>query len=183
VDAAGPGSSERIAVSALVDESAAASTIDNLIDDRASLKALVNFCLFHLGYGATEQDAEDALQDFCAKRRQKVIDSYKPGSQTVTTYFKVCLKRFCWQKGKQLRQRRRYQESLKNGVEVVSEREDSSALQKILADADERERESEQSRLVAAIAQLTPAAQNLILVETYDRTPAKRGLQAMLNAT
>src|SRR5690349_18582735 len=119
-------------------------------------------CLFHLGYGASNEDAEDALQDFCATHRQKVIDTYKSGAQSPVDYFKLCLKRFCWRRARQLRRRRIDQESLTNSLQLINGRDDSSPIDKILTEAHQRERDKQESRLVEAVAQLSPDRQNLL---------------------
>jgi RNA polymerase sigma factor (sigma-70 family) len=80
--------------------------VSDLVEGLGSLKSLAQFALSQLGHGTTAQDAEDALQDFWDKQLDKVVASYREGSQSFRSYLKTCLKRFCWRRGAQLRRSR-----------------------------------------------------------------------------
>jgi RNA polymerase sigma factor (sigma-70 family) len=137
----------------------ASARLSSLLSDRRTLDHLRKFCLYHLGYGATAEDAKDALQDFCLQSGLAVAAGYKPGTQTLLAYFKFCLKRFCWGRGNQLRERARLQDSLdepgRNGqrpLEFADESPDSDPFEKLLEDA---EREKARSRVLAATDKLS----------------------------
>lgn len=156
-----PGLSQQTSAPAAPGKSAA-SEIEALLSNRDALRQLLGYCFLNLGDGATHEDAEDALQDFCATSLPKVVDSYKPGPQSLTDYFKLCLKRFCWKRGKQLRRRIKETDSFVGDCELIEERQDSSPLEKLLTAAKVREREVYESRLREAISQLPSDGQRLL---------------------
>lgn len=169
MDGAVPRSSELIAASGFPAESAA--EIDALLEDRAKLRELVQYSLWDLGPGATFEDAEDALQDFCARHRQKIIDTYKPGAQPPTAYFRLCLQRFCWKRGERLRRERRNVDPLV--IDLTDERQGSDPLRKILSEADQREREARESRLQEAIGHLPIEGQRLLKLYYEEGLPIR----------
>jgi RNA polymerase sigma factor (sigma-70 family) len=166
VDVTRPDSLDRTDVCSAVAESRNHVAIEILFEDPETLKGLVKWCLFHLGVGTTNEDAEDALQDFYAAHGRRVKATYKPGSQSLVDYFKLCLKRFCWKRGKQLRKRKSSEMALdhasRNGHQVAVDNQDSSVAQKILREADELTREREESRVLAEIAQLSIHDQQIL---------------------
>lgn len=59
-------------------------------------KYLIHFCLYHLGYWASDQDAEDAWSEFCSKRLHSVINSYDPQKgRRFWNFLLFCLEREC----------------------------------------------------------------------------------------
>lgn len=139
-----------------------AATVETLLDNRATLKELLRFCLWHLGSRATPEDAEDTLQDFCARYGQKITDTYKPGPQSLETYFKLCLKRFCWKRCKQLQRHRNQTRLMIKNLNIIAPHRDPGPLTKLLTDADSQQRERIESRLQEAIGELPPDAQRLL---------------------
>ena len=169
MDTIGPGLPERIGPSTAPGESGAAA-INALLENRASLRKLVQFSLWHLGGSPlTYIDAEDALQEFCINRCEQVIATYKPGAQSLIDYFMLCLKRFCWRKGKQLRRSRRDAYLLATELNVIREHQDSSPLQKMLTKDKERKRDAQRSRLRESINQLPPGDQLLLMHHAEER--------------
>jgi len=149
------------------------AAINALFEDPVSLRDLLSFCLWHLGDAAAVPDAEDALQDFYVSRGQKVVDTFKPGSQSLTDYFKCCLKRFCWARGRQLRKRINNTEPVgedceyaedgsSGGMPLPEPHEDWNPELKLLAEERERIRKAELARLRDAISKLRPGDQRLI---------------------
>jgi RNA polymerase sigma factor (sigma-70 family) len=171
VDEVQPGSLDRTeGCSAVSDESRNAATIDSLYDHKETLKGLLKWCLFHLGDGATIEDAEEVLDDFRISDRGKVAATYKSGgAQSLVTYFKLCLKRYCWKRGKRLRIRRLPEESLdralRNGRQFADEDASANPLQKMLCEQDQNEEKI--SRLYTEIEQL-PADDREILRLRYE---------------
>jgi RNA polymerase sigma factor (sigma-70 family) len=93
---------------------------------------LRTFAKRHLGPPATEDDAQDAWQEFCAKELHSVIQSYNPAKGVrFWGYLLVCLKRFCWAEGERIR-RRRQQEQPPPEVETA----DGSRIELEFADPD-----------------------------------------------
>jgi RNA polymerase sigma factor (sigma-70 family) len=172
VDTIGPGLPERIGPPAVPEESGTAA-INALLDDRASLRKLVELSLWHLGSGMSNKDAEDALQDFCIYRRQRVIDTYKPGAQSLIDYFMLCLKRFCWKRGKKLRRNKHKAKMLAHELNVIREHQDSSPVQKMLTEDKERKRDTQRSRLREAMSQLPPCDQLLLLLHHVEERPIR----------
>lgn len=178
MDTFGSGLPEPIAESAVLSPSGAAA-IDALLDDRAALKKLVQYCLWHLGWDASYEDAEDALQEFCTRYRQRVIDTYKPGAQSLITYFKLCLSRYCWKKGKQLRRQAQDADSLAVDLQVIDDNKIGSPLERILAGRDDRKREDLEGRLSEAISHLPPDQQQLLKLR-YEENQSIRQIAAEL---
>ena len=149
------------------------AAITAFFEDPTSLRDLLKFCLFHLGDGATDLDAEDALHEFYASRGQKVFDTFKPGGQSLRDYFKYCLKRFCWPRGKKLRERINSADPVAEdceygedgsvgGIPIPETREDWNPELKLLAEERDRNREAELSRVRAAIGKLPRDDQRLL---------------------
>jgi RNA polymerase sigma factor (sigma-70 family) len=158
---AAPGSVGRIG-GAEAPATSGASAIDALLDNRTSLRALLVFCLYELGPGATYQDAEDALHDFCLLNRQKIIGRYKPGAQSIVTYFKLCLRRFCWKRGRTLRLRLGGSVSLEDVLELGDAHHDSSLRHPVADDAEPSEREVLRERLRKVMGTLTAGDERLL---------------------
>lgn len=137
-------------------------TVGALLEDRGTLKELLRFCLWNLGSGATPEDAEDALQDFCARNAEKITNTYKPGPQSLKSYFKLCLERFCWKRGKQLRRQKRQSRLMMKDLSTIALHRDPGPLSRLLADSDGQEPEKIESRLKDAIDKLPPDAQRLL---------------------
>jgi RNA polymerase sigma factor (sigma-70 family) len=137
-------------------------TVEAFLEDRSTLKELLRFCLWNLGSRATPEDAEDALQDFCARNGQKIADTYKPGPQSFKTYFKLCLERFCWKRCRQLRRHRKQTRLMIKDLNTIAVHGDPGPLAKLLADADGQQREKIESHLQEAIGELSPDAQRLL---------------------
>ena len=144
-----------------------------LFEDAASLRDLLKFCLWNLGDGATDLDAEDALYEFYAARGQRVVHTFKPGSQSLRAYFKCCLKRFCWIKGEKLRRRinsavpveedcEYAEDGSIGGVPLPEPHEDWNPELKLLTEEGNRKRKAELARLPDAISRLRPGDQRLI---------------------
>lgn len=158
------------AVSRLPDDIAAAAvpgelgptSVEGLLGDRGTLRELLRFCLWNLGQDATPDDAEEALQDFCTRNAQKITNTYKPGPQSLKSYFKLCLKRFCWKRGKQLRRDRDRTRKMIEDLSTIAPHRDPGPLARLLADADSQEREKMKSHLKDAIEQLPRDAQLLM---------------------
>lgn len=138
------------------------TTVEALLGDRGTLKELLRFCLWNLGQDATSEDAEEALQDFCTRNTQKITNTYKPGAQSLKSYFMLCLKRFCWKRGKQLRRERNQTRKMIEDLSTIAPHRDPGPLARLLADADGQEREKMKSRLKEAIEQLPSDAQLLV---------------------
>ena len=138
------------------------ATVEALLEDRGTLKELLRFCLWNLGSRATPEDAEDALQDFCARNGQKITDTYKPGPQSFKTYFKLCLERFCWKRCRQLLRHRKQTRLMIKDLNTIAMDRDPGPLAKLLADADGQQREKIESRLQEAIGELSPDVQRLL---------------------
>jgi RNA polymerase sigma factor (sigma-70 family) len=83
-----------------------------LIGTDASLRKMVRWCLRHLGRVATNEDAAEILQEFLAKRLARVVARYEPGAQSLESWVYLCLARFCWKHGKQLKKKRDREPSL-----------------------------------------------------------------------
>ena len=137
-------------------------TVGALLEDRGTLKELLRFCLWNLGSGATPEDAEDALQDFCARNAQKITSTYKPGPQSLKSYFKVCLERFCWKRSKQLRRYKKRTRLMIKDLSTIAPPRDPGPLTGLLAAADGEDGEKLESRLKDAIDKLPPDAQRLL---------------------
>ncbi len=138
------------------------ATVEALLEDRGTLKELLRFCLWNLGSRATPEDAEDALQDFCARNGQKITDTYKPGPQSLKTFFELCLKRFCWKRCRQLRRHRKQTRLMIKDLNAIALHRDPGPLARLLADADAEQPEKIESRLQEAIGELSPDAQRLL---------------------
>jgi RNA polymerase sigma factor (sigma-70 family) len=138
------------------------ATVEALLEDRATLKELLLFCLWNLGSRATPEDAEDALQDFCARNGRKITDTYKSVPQSLKTYFKLCLKRFCWKRCKQLRRHRKQTRLMIKDLNTIAMQRDPGPLTRLLTDADGQQREKIESRLQEAVGELPPDAQQLL---------------------
>ena len=137
-------------------------TVGALLEDRGTLKELLRLCLWNLGSGATPEDAEDALQDFCARNAQKITNTYKPGPQSLKTYFKLCLERFCWKRSKQLRRHKKQTRLMIKDLSTIALHRDPGPLTSLLATGDGQERAETESRLKEAIAKLPSNAQRLL---------------------
>jgi RNA polymerase sigma factor (sigma-70 family) len=138
------------------------ATVEALLEDRGTLKELLRFSLWNLGSRATPEDAEDALQDFCARNGQKITDTYNPGPQSFKTYFKLCLERFCWKRCRQLRRHRKQTRLMIKDLNTIAMDRDPGPLAKLLADAEGQQREKIESRLQEAIGELSPDAQRVL---------------------
>jgi RNA polymerase sigma factor (sigma-70 family) len=138
------------------------ATVEALLEDRGTLKELLRFCLWNLGPRATPEDAEDTLQDFCARNGQTITNTYKPGPQSLKSYFKLCLQRFCWKRGKQLRRHRKQTRLMIKDLNTIAAHRDPGALSRLLTDADGHEREKNECRLREAIGELSSDAQRLL---------------------
>ena len=138
------------------------ATVEAILEDRGTLKELLRFCLWNLGSRATPEDAEDALQDFCARNGQKITDTYKPGPQSFKTYFKLCLERFCWKRCRQLRQHRKQTRLMIKDLNTIALHRDPGPLAELLADAEGQQREKIESRLQEAVGELSHDAQLLL---------------------
>ena len=149
------------------------AAINALFEDPASLRGLLRFCLWHLGATATPLDAEDALYEFYASRGQRVVDTFRPGSRTLTAYFKYCLMRFCWSEGEKLRKCINSADPVQEdfeyaedgsvaGVPLPEPHEDWNPELKLLAEERNRKREAELARLREAIRQLPSDGQRLL---------------------
>lgn len=138
------------------------ATVEALLEDRGTLKELLRFCLWNLGSDATPEDAEDALQDFCEGNCHTITTTYKPGPQSLKSYFKLCLQRFCWKKCKQLRRHRKQTRLMIKDLNAISVHGDPGPLSRLLTDEDGEEYENTKSRLREAIAELPPDAQRLL---------------------
>ena len=178
MDEGQPGSLDQTeGSSAVSDEYRNAAAIDSLYDHKETLKGLLKWCLFHLGDGATIEDAEEVLDDFRVSDRGKVAATYKSGgAQSLVTYFKLCLKRYCWKRGKRLRTRRLPEESfdqaLRNGRQFADEDPNANPLQKML---DEQDRNKEKiSRLYAEIEQLPANDREILRLRYVEGVSLKR---------
>jgi RNA polymerase sigma factor (sigma-70 family) len=80
----------------------------------------------------------------------------------LTDYFKLCLKRFCWKRGKRLRQRIKETDSFVSDCQLTDVRQDSSPLENLLTATEVEEREACESRLREAIRQLPSDGQRLL---------------------
>lgn len=138
------------------------ATVEALLEDRGTLKEILRLCLWNLGTGATPEDAEDALQEFCARNARKITNSYKPGPQSLKTYFELCLQRFCWKRGKQLRRQKKQTLVMIKEFNTVAVRRDPGPLATLLAVAEADEHEKIESGLRGAIDKLSPDAQRLL---------------------
>jgi RNA polymerase sigma factor (sigma-70 family) len=181
VDESQPGSLDRTeGCSAVSDEYRNAAAIDSLYDHKETLKGLLKWCLFHLGDGAAIEDAEEVLDDFRVSDRGKVAATYKPGgAQSLVTYFKLCLKRYCWKRGKRLRTHRLPEESLdqalRNGRQFADENPNANPLQQMLRELDERDRNKEKiSRLYAEIEQLPPDDREILRLRYAEGVSLKK---------
>jgi RNA polymerase sigma factor (sigma-70 family) len=161
VDTVAPRLPDDVAAASVPQELGPA-TVEALLGDRSTLKGLLRFCLWHLGSHATPEDAEDALQDFCARNSQKITNTYKPGPQSLKTYFKFCLRRFCWKRAKQLRQHRKQTRLMIKDLNTITLHRDPGPLIRLLTDADGQRHEKIVSRLQEAIGELSPDAQRLL---------------------
>ncbi len=137
------------------------ATVEALLEDRGTLKELLRFSLWNLGPPATPEDAEDTLQDFCARNGQTITNTYKPGPQSLKSYFKLCLQRFCWKRGKQLRRHRKQTRLMIKDLNTIALHRDPGPLAKLLADAEDQPEKIE-SRLQEAVGELSPDAQRLL---------------------
>ena len=138
------------------------ATVEALLEDRGTLKELLRFCLWNLGPRATPEDAEDTLQDFCARNGQTITNTYKPGPQSLKSYFKLCLQRFCWKRGKQLRRHRKQTRVMIKDLNTIALHSDAGPLAKLVADVEDQQREKIESRLQEAVGELSPDAQRLL---------------------
>lgn len=138
------------------------ATVEALLEDRGTLKELLRFCLWNLGSNATPEDAEDVLQDFCVRNGQKITNTYKPGPQSLKSYFKLCLKRFCWKRCRQLQRDRKQTRLMIRDLNTIALHHDPGPLSRLLTDADCRRRERIESRLQEAIDELSPDGQQLL---------------------
>ena len=80
------------------------SRVRNWIYQSSQLKELALHALRNLGVNARFAAAEDVLQEFCIKRLDAVIKSFKhlEGGGDFWAYLKFCLRRFCHRNGKTL---------------------------------------------------------------------------------
>ena len=138
------------------------ATVEVLLGDRGTLKELLRFCLWNLGSRATPEDAEDVLQDFCLRNSQKITNAYKPGPQSLKSYFKLCLKRFCWKRRGQLQRHKKQTRLMIKDLTTIALHSDPGPLTRLLRDADGQQREKIESRLHEAIGELSPDAQRLL---------------------
>jgi RNA polymerase sigma factor (sigma-70 family) len=137
-------------------------TVEALLEDRGTLKELLLFCLWNLGSRATPEDAEDVLQDFWVRNGQKITNTYKAGPQSLKTYFKLCLKRFCWKRGRQLQRHKKQTRLMIKDLNTIALHSDPGPLTRLLTDADRQQREKIESRLQEAIGELSSDAQRLL---------------------
>lgn len=140
----------------------APATVEALLEDRGTLKELLHFCLWSLGSDATPEDAEDALQDFCQRNTQKITNTYRPGPQSLKSYLKLCLQRFCWRRGRQLRRHREKTRLVARDLNTIAEHNDPGPLSRQQTDSDGEEREKQISRLRASIDELPADARRLL---------------------
>jgi RNA polymerase sigma factor (sigma-70 family) len=138
------------------------TTVEALLEDRGTLKELVRFCLWNLAPSATPEDAEDTLQEFCARNAQKITNTYKPGPQSLKSYFKLCLQRFCWKRCKQLRRQRKQTRLMIQDLNTIVPHRDPGPLSTLLMTVDGDEREKIKSRLRKAVDELPSDAQRLV---------------------
>lgn len=169
------------------------AVIDALLEDHNSAKKLIRFCLWHLGNGCTAEDAEDALYEFYSLHRHEVIDTFRPGPQSPEDYFKYCLKRFCWDQGKKIRnsirntesieQRREYEEDgSRMEIPIPETRERWNPEAKMLAHERERKSEADLLRLPKAINRLQPEDRELIRLVYWQKMEHRSSQKVSLSA-
>ena len=81
--------------------------------DSAQLNYLLRFSLYHLGPKATNEDAEDAWEEFCTSRLPSVIRFYDPKKgRRFWNYLLLCLQNECGHSRKKLHKRVRMEQPL-----------------------------------------------------------------------
>jgi RNA polymerase sigma factor (sigma-70 family) len=141
-----------------------AADIDALFESRDSARKLLQFCLWYLGADATDCDAEVVLYEFDSKQRLKVIESYRPGAQSLVSYYKLCLQRFCQRRAKQLRKIRgsSYDAALDDGQQFRDETDGQPIDNMLQSEAERRASEKEEARMRNAANRLSSKARQLV---------------------
>lgn len=73
------------------------------LNSKPQLDFLCFQALLHLGFRAQPEDAEDAWNDYCVKRLNRVIDRYNPAyGCRFWNYLLRCFRRFCHDEGRKI---------------------------------------------------------------------------------
>ncbi len=141
---------------------------ESFLEDPGKRKRLLRFCLWHLGRGATAEDAEDALSDFVKDCLPKVCAHYKADKGSFEAYLNTSLRNFCWKRGKELRRKRRVEiavEQMSPADGVPADFDDPSPG---CSPAEMLEQQEERSAVRNAVAMLSAEDEAVILLRYKD---------------
>jgi len=161
-----------------------ASAIDALFESRDEPRKLLEFCLWHLGWEASDREAEEALFEFQDKHRSEVIWSYNPGAMSLVGYYKLCLKRFCWKEKKKLEKIRQesFDEALSNDRQFTDGSQGDCEEDMRMKDAALRAREEEEGLVLDGIRRL-PADDRELLDLYYEQGLPIKDIATRLHKT
>lgn len=152
-----------------------AADIDALFETDDSLLKLLRFCLWYLGPDATDCDAEVVLYEFDAEHRSKVFQSYRPGKQSLASYYRLCLRRFCKRKAKQLQRigGSSYEAAPSDGQQFRDGNHAQPIDQVIQEEAERRAAEKAEARMRNAVNRLSPKQRRLVQMQYEEELPLK----------